>query len=275
MNRELPRGRRGRTLALGRGWVLAFWLLTQVLGGAADSSKSTRGTRPPATPVEELDAIPAPAAPVATNPVAPAASVATPAAGGKSGSSNAIAPGSASGMVLDDERQLKVGDRLSIRIVEDQEDPKPVAVTDSGEVEVPYLGRRRVVGVTCRALAAQLKAELEKDYYYQATVVISVDQFSRAMGKVYVVGYVRGPGPQDIPNDEVYTLSKAIMHAGGFSEFADKRRVQLTRKNEGDESHNTVMEVNVGAVIEEGKAEKDVRLESGDIIYVPSRLFKF
>src|SRR6516225_4938337 len=49
---------------------------------------------------------------------------------------------------LDDKKKLGLGDHLSFRIVEDQEDPKesldpkpPLVVTDSGDVEVPYIGR--------------------------------------------------------------------------------------------------------------------------------------
>ena len=129
--------------------------------------------------------------------------------------SEAVATNSAA--VLDDKHKLTIGDRLSFRIVEDEEDPKPLFVTDSGDLEVPYIGRVPAENKTCRQLAAEIKTELEKEYYYQATVIIAVDLMTKSHGRVYLVGAVRLPGPVDLPGDEVLTLSKAILRAGGQS----------------------------------------------------------
>ena len=176
---------------------------------------------------------------------------------------------------LDDKMRLGIGDRLSYRIVEDLEEAKPLLVTDSGEIEVPLIGRMPALEKTCKQLAAEIKARLEEDYYYQATVVLAVDLFNRSRGKVYLVGYVRVPGPQDIPSDELFTVSKAVMRAGGFGEYADKKHVRITRNGGPNEPGGKVLDVDVGAIIEDGRADKDVKLEVGDLIYVPSRLFKF
>jgi polysaccharide export outer membrane protein len=176
---------------------------------------------------------------------------------------------------LDDAHQLGVGDRLSFRIVEDQEDPKPLIVTDSGDLEVPYLGRFAAAGKTCKQLARALKGELEKELYYQATVIIAVDQLSRNRGKVYLVGSVRNPGPQEIPGDEIFTLSKAIMRAGGFGDFADRKRVKVTRKGDVLSSPSKSMVVNVADIIERGHIQKDLQLQPGDLIFIPDRLVNF
>src|ERR1035441_7446870 len=89
---------------------------------------------------------------------------------------------------------------LNFRIVEDQEDPnekmepKPMMIGDRGDVEVPYIGPFPGTGKTCKQLAGEIKAALEKKYYYQATVIISLDQFTKTIGKVYVLGEVRRTG---------------------------------------------------------------------------------
>jgi len=88
-------------------------------------------------------------------------------------------------------------------------------VTDSGDVELPYIGRFPALDKTCKQLATELKGELEKEYYYKATVIVAVDIKSKSRGKVYLVGQLRMAGPQDIPSDEVFTLGKAITRAGG------------------------------------------------------------
>lgn len=176
---------------------------------------------------------------------------------------------------LDNKQKLGIGDRISFRVVEDQEDPKSLLVADSGELEIPYLGRITAVDKTPKELAWEIKAILEKDLYFQATVIIAVDLLNKNRGKVYLVGNIRTPGPQEIPSDEVYTLSKAILKAGGFTDFADKNRVKLTRLKGGRESDSTVTIVDVSQVWEKGRTERDVKLEPGDLIFVPSRAVNF
>src|SRR5205807_1614928 len=100
-----------------------------------------------------------------------------------------------------------------------------------------------------------------------ATVILAVDRVSeKSRGRIYVYGSVKGQGPQEIPADESYTVSKAIIKAGGFGDFANKRKVKLTRKT-GKE-----FTVDLKRVIEEGKTEEDVELQPDDQIYVPQRL---
>lgn len=176
---------------------------------------------------------------------------------------------------LDDKHTLAIGDRLSFRIVEDEEDPKPLVVTDSGDLEVPYLGRFPAENRTCKQLARELKAALEKEYYYQATVIIAVDSMARSRGKVYLVGPVRMPGPQELPSDEVLTLSKAILRAGGFTDFADKHNVKITRQGSTGKSDKVTLVVDVGQIFDKGKTEKDVALKPGDLIYIPERMIRF
>ena len=174
---------------------------------------------------------------------------------------------------LDDQHKLAIGDRLSFRIVEEEDEPKQLMITDSGDVEVPYAGRFPAVGKTCKELASLLKTELEKDYYYQATVIVAVDLKARSVGRVYLVGAVRIPGPQDIPSDEVFTLSKAILRAGGFTEFANKR-VKVTRRERPAEKNQTYV-VDMAKVLEEGRTELDLKVEPDDLVYIEERLIRF
>lgn len=186
------------------------------------------------------------------------------------------APGVTNAMsALDNTHQLAIGDRLSFRIMEDEDEPKALVVTDSGELEVPYLGRFSAAGKTCRELAFALKNELEKEYYFRATVVVAVDAMTRSRGKVYLVGPVRMPGPLEIPSDEVLTLSKAILRAGGFTDFADKKNVKVTRRNPGGNGADQNYTVNVAEVLEQGRTESDLALRPGDLIYVQERMIRF
>jgi len=176
--------------------------------------------------------------------------------------------------VLDDKQKLSSGDRVSFRVQEDRDDPKPLIVTDSGEVEIPYIGRHKAGEKTCLQVAKEVKVLLEKDYYHRATVLISVDALSRTRGKVYLYGQVRAPGAIEIPADEILTVSKVILRVGGFADFANKRKVTVTRKG-GDGRSNLVFEIDLVDILERGKTDKDMQVLPDDMIYVPQRLVNF
>src|SRR5437879_3015309 len=130
--------------------------------------------------------------------------------------------------ILDNHQKLGPGDKVTYRVIEDQDETKSLTITDSGDLEVPYLGLVHAAGKTSRQLAGEIKALLEKNLYYQATVVIALEwtDKKRVTGKVYVSGQVRNSGGYEIPAGEVLTVSKAILNAGGFSDFTDRMNVR-------------------------------------------------
>ena len=241
-------------------WLVSLALIFFcILPGLSADSRGSSPSAPviPPTPVTENNVLPAPDSP--------------------------SQPNAFSTMdTLDDKYKLALGDQLSFRIVEDQLDPretfetKPLlVVTDSGGVEVPYIGHFPAVGKTCKQLAAEIKASLEKKYYYQATVILALSTVAKTNGRVYVNGEVRATGAIEIPGDEVLTLSKAILRAGGFTEYADKRHVKLTHQAGGSDSNRIRMVVNVNSILEDGRSDQDPILAPGDIIFVPTRLITF
>src|SRR2546430_3053034 len=159
-------------------------------------------------------------------------------------------------------------DYVSFRVVEDRDaESQHLRVNDNGELEVPYIGLVPAKGRSCRELAYAIRAALEKEYYYHATVILAIERVSeKSRGRIYVYGSVKGQGPQEIPADESYTVSKAIIRAGGFGDFANKRKVKVTRKNGQD------FTIDLKRVIEEGRTDEDMVLQPDDQIYVPQRL---
>lgn len=176
--------------------------------------------------------------------------------------------------VLDSGRPLTRGDVVNFRIVEDRDPAVALQVTDSGDLEVPYIGRVRATGKSPRALAYEIKGLLEREYYHNATVIIGLDQEGqRSPGRIYVTGAVNGAGPQDIPPNEKFTVSKAILRAGGFSDFSNQRKVKLTRAK-ADGSTQTMI-IDVKEIIEKGRQDLDVVVEPNDFIVVPERMINF
>ena len=252
----------GRTVTKSQACPLLLVVVCLLLGTSCSSTSEPLFNDFP-TPQPATNFLPANMTNSASNSVAP-------------GGTNATGHASTTSMdALNDKYRLAVGDRISFRIEEDEEDPKSLTVTDSGDLEVPYIGRYPAAGKTCKELAQALKVELEKEYYHRATVIIAVDAMTKSRGKVYLVGAVRAPGPQEIPSDEVFTLSKAVLRAGGFTDFADKRNVKVTRQGSYAGMEEQTFVVNVADILEKGKIDSDPPLQPGDLIYIPERLVRF
>ena len=183
---------------------------------------------------------------------------------------------------LDDKHTLAIGDVVSYRVVEDDDPASKLIVADSGDLEIPLakgengavqlLGRYPALGRTCKKLAWVLKGDLEKDYYKKATVILAIDAMSHTRGRINVYGAVRAPGPQEIPSDEEFTLSKAILRAGGPTEYA-ARTVRITRKDPKDPKGGKAQQifVNIEKILQEGKHEGDITLQADDFIFVDER----
>lgn len=171
--------------------------------------------------------------------------------------------------VVDPDKRLAVGDELTLEIEQDREGAFPKRVSATGEIEVFPVGRVKVAGKTTAEAAADIKRALEKDYYYTATIRLSIDRVGSSMvkaGAVLLSGEIRLTGPLDLLAGDKLTVSQAILKAGGFKDFGDDRRVQITR-TEGGSLKRFV--VDVKEILKSGLIEKDMPLQDGDRIYVP------
>ncbi|MGO8701144.1 MAG: polysaccharide biosynthesis/export family protein [Limisphaerales bacterium] len=194
------------------------------------------------------------------------------------GSSNRVANpifNAGSSYVLDDKHVLGPADVVSFQILEDRDPAIQLLVADSGELEVPYIGRISVENKTCKQLARELKGLLEKEYYYQATVIVGLNLVNKVRGKVYVWGQVQKQGPVDLLFDQKLTAGKAILMAGGFGDFANKKKVRIVRGAKSGVGDAQSFEVNMVDVLENNKTDRDMVLEPDDFIIVLARAVNF
>lgn len=178
--------------------------------------------------------------------------------------------------VVDPDKKLSAGDQVTVEIVEDREGGLARVVTATGELDVPPLGRVRVSGRTAADAAVSIKQLLERDYYYTATVRLSIDQVSKVQvqqGSVQLSGQIRMVGSQILVAGEALTVSSAILKAGGLTEWGNARKVKVTRqkKDGGSES----FEVDFKKITETGDVRADPVLQDGDRIFVPKVIVRF
>lgn len=174
---------------------------------------------------------------------------------------------------LNDKRRIVVRDRLSFMIVEDERPSQSLTVTDSGEVDVPHIGRVTVENRTCKELAMHIKRLLEKELYYQATVLIGLDSAGGQLlsrGRYYIHGEVNRAGPHEIPLDEILTISKAIIRAGGFTQYANEKKVRIVRK-----SASRPIEIDLVPILKKGDTRNDIEILPEDKIFVDEKFFNF
>ena len=158
---------------------------------------------------------------------------------------------------LDDVQLLQKGYTINYQVIEDRDEPTKLTITDSGELVVPYYtGIIKAAGKTCRGVAYDIKKALESTHYKRATVLVSISSIAYTnTGTISVMGNVARPGLQ-----------------GGGTDFANLRKVRLTRIMETGETRTFV--VNVKDVQEKGKLELDMDVKAGDYIFVPQSYFR-
>jgi protein involved in polysaccharide export with SLBB domain len=187
---------------------------------------------------------------------------------------------------LDNSRPLNIKDQIVLRIVEDKAEPKSLMIQDSGDIFAPYIGLVKAAGRTPRALAMHMKAELEKQYFQQATVIVALERAYRGggggkndpnyvvedMGYITIYGQVIRQGKYEFAPEDQLTASQAILRAGGFAPFAKDKAVKIIRKTP---KGNVTIVVNLRDVMTKGRLEKDITILPNDTIIVEEKLINF
>lgn len=133
-------------------------------------------------------------------------------------------------------------------------------IDNEGFINLPYIGRVRVAGLSPGIAQSTIESVYRnRDIYTNPTITISQQLQSRF---VNVGGEVKTP--QRIPYTADLTVLSSINAAGGFSPFADQRKVRLLRGNE-------VMVIDVKKI--RANPSLDIGVQPGDRIEVPQTLF--
>lgn len=117
---------------------------------------------------------------------------------------------------------------------------------------------------------------LNADEVVKAEDIILVPKRDSASGTYYVTGSVNNPGIYQLPEDGTeFTLSQAILKAGGFTKYANQENVLVISGDPEDPTKQERKTINVRDILEEGKRGNDVVLKPDDIIRVKEVMFAF
>ena len=153
-----------------------------------------------------------------------------------------------------------------------------VLVDQGGEITLPLLLQEPVAcdGLTLDALKKKL-IRAYSEYYRQPQVTVTFAPYDGSRGSVSpwgtvkVLGEVGSPGPVNMPPTFDLTVTKALQMAGGTRAFADLGAIRVTRCDK--DGHQNRMTVDITEIGKEGRADMDLKLVPGDVIWVPERWY--
>ena len=158
-----------------------------------------------------------------------------------------------------DPRTYVIGpeDILLIRVWREPELSGPVAVRPDGKFSLPLVGEIQAAGLTPQQVTEKVREALSK-YIRQPEVLVSVQKVNSK--KYYISGEVQRPGeyPLVVPT----TVVEAIAKAGGFREWANKKKIIIIRGHQR-------LYFNYNDYLKGKNIDKNIQLKPGDHIVVP------
>ncbi len=157
--------------------------------------------------------------------------------------------------------RIATNDILKIDVTDHPELSVTVSVIEDGTVTLPLVGSVAVKGLS----VTQVKEKLEEIYNerFLANPSIAINLVQTKVKQFFISGEVKSPGAY--PLIDGVTVLKAVVTAGGFTDYAGKSRVKVLRNGAGKRQ---MFKVNIRKV-EKGHLDNDVELQSGDIVIVP------
>ncbi|MFW5869002.1 MAG: SLBB domain-containing protein [Armatimonadota bacterium] len=154
---------------------------------------------------------------------------------------------------------LQPGDVLAVEVADEPDLSGTYYVRPEGNIELPMIGAVPALGRTTGELTADITTGLKR---YVLNPRVSIVQVGGAARAVSILGSVNGPGSYDLrlyPN-----LLSLLAAAGGPTREADLDRTTLIRDDEP---------ALVAAPDADGTGRvlpRDVKLEAGDTVFIPS-----
>lgn len=131
-------------------------------------------------------------------------------------------------------------------------------IGDDGYLKLPYISKLKVAGLTPSKAERALEALYVSGQIYRSpNITISADG-AKVQREVTVMGEVRAEGA--VAFDDKLTAIGAIGRAKGFSDFANRRKVRLTRGK-------TTIELDLSSA---SKPDAQKKLLPGDVLTVSS-----
>lgn len=165
--------------------------------------------------------------------------------------------------VVADSDQYVIGpeDVLYIHVWREESLTKTVPVRMDGSISLPIIQEIKASGLTPLQLKEELTRRL-KEFIESPNVSVTVIEANSF--KVYVTGQVKTPGVYRLRSET--TVLQIIPMAGGFTDWANQKKILVIRKENGKEKRITV---NYKKIMKGDDPASNLVLKSGDTVIVP------
>lgn len=152
-------------------------------------------------------------------------------------------------------------DVLYIHVWKEEHLSKTVPVRVDGKISLPLIDEIQAAGLTPLQLKELLVQRLKEfvDNPSISVIVMETNSF-----KVYVTGEVKTPGVYRLRSET--SLLQIIAMAGGFTDWANRKKILVVRKENGKEKRITV---NYNKILKGDDPNSNLILKPGDTIVVP------
>jgi polysaccharide export outer membrane protein len=152
-------------------------------------------------------------------------------------------------------------DVLDINVWKEPDVSRVVPVRPDGRISLPLINDVQAAGLSPQQLAGTVAERLRK-YLNEPQVTVIVTAINSQ--RVFVVGEVLRAGA--FPILPGMTVLQALSSAGGFSTFADVKKIHVLRVHDGK---HIELPFNYREVLKGNNPEQNIKLEPGDTIVVP------
>ena len=152
-------------------------------------------------------------------------------------------------------------DVLDINVWKEAELTRTVPVRPDGKISLPLLNDVQASGLTPTQLANEISESLKK-YVTNPQVTVIVSQINSQ--RIYIMGEVTRAGAYPLlPN---MTILQGLSSAGGFTQFANLKKIYMFRIVDGKQ---VKYPFNYKDVVSGKATDENVELKAGDTIVVP------
>jgi polysaccharide export outer membrane protein len=152
-------------------------------------------------------------------------------------------------------------DVLTIDVWKEPEISRTVPVRRDGKISLPLLNDLQAAGLTPTQLGAEIVEKLRATIVHpQVTVIVA--QMSSL--RIYILGQVTRAGAYPLVPD--MTVMQALSIAGGFTPYANLKKIYVMRSENGA---SKIFPMNYKEVVSGHKPQQNIPLKPGDTIVVP------
>jgi polysaccharide export outer membrane protein len=152
-------------------------------------------------------------------------------------------------------------DVLDINVWKEPDMTRVVPVRPDGKITLPLINDVQAAGSTPQQLASAVTEKLRK-FLTEPQVTVIVTQINSQ--RVFVVGEVLRAGA--FPLVPGTTVLQALASAGGFTTFANVKKIHVMRVVNGK---HTELPFNYREVLKGDNPDQNIKLEPGDTVVVP------